>query len=96
MEKFFFTLPGCLRDVVGTRSRPGLGLHLGWSFKEGEERAQGKDDTLSATVSLLPTGDSQSLLGVEMGKATSNVSRKTKEETEAVDQSALDSKPTNP
>lgn len=73
-----------------------MGLHLGWSFKEGEERAQGKDDTLSATVSLLPTGDSQSLLGVEMGKATSTVSRKTKEETEAVGQSALDPKPTNP
>lgn len=37
-----------------------------------------KDDTLSATVSLFHAGDSQSLLGVEMGKATSNVSRKTK------------------
>ena len=47
-------------------------------FKESEERAQSKDDTLSATVSLFPAGDSQSLLGVEMGKATSNVSRKTK------------------
>lgn len=51
---------------------------MGWSFKESEERAQSKDDTLSATVSLFPAGDSQSLLGVEMGKATSNVSRKTK------------------
>lgn len=51
---------------------------MGWSFKESEKRAQSKDDTLSATVSLFPTGDSQSLLGVEMGKATSNVSRKTK------------------
>lgn len=69
---------------------------MDWSFKENEERAQSKDDTVSATVSLLPTGDSQSLLGVEMGKATSNVSTKTKEETEAVDQSALDPKPTNP
>lgn len=78
MEKFFVTLPSCLRDAVGTRSRPGLGLHLGWSFKESEKRAQSKDDTLSATVSLFPTGDSQSLVGVEMGKATSNVSRKTK------------------
>ena len=78
MEKFFVTLPGCLRGVVGTSSRAGLGLHLGWSFKESEERAQSKDDTLSATVSLFPAGDSQSLLGVEMGKATSNVSRKTK------------------
>lgn len=52
--------------------------------------------TLSLPVSLLPTGDSQSLLEVEMGKATSNVSRKPKEETEAIDHSALDPKPTNP
>ena len=96
MEKFFVTLPGCLRGVVGTSSRAGLGLHLGWSFKESEERAQSKDDTLSATVSLFHAGDSQSLLGMEIGKPTSNISKKTKEEREAIDQRASDPEPTNP
>lgn len=55
-----------------------------------------KDDTLSATVSLFHAGDSQSLLGMEIGKPTSNISKKTKEEREAIDQRASDPEPTNP
>lgn len=60
------------------------------------QRAQSKDDILSVTISLFHARDVQSLLGVEIGKPTSNASKETEEGRETTYQSALDPKPTNP
>lgn len=44
-----FPIAELFRDAVGTRNRPGSGLHLGWSFKESA-----KDDGAAGTEQKTP------------------------------------------
>ena len=86
----------CLHSVpVNLSILQGRGPRLGVQGMKCQ-RAQSKDDTLSVTISLFHARDVQSLLGVEIGKPTSNASKETKEERETTYQSALDPKHTKP